>query len=219
MRRARGGRHPSPCPLPSAERVGTRGFTLIEMVLALSIAAAVLVIAFGGLRAGLGAWSRGEARAAHIDHARGVIVLLERALDGAFPYRFVPAEQQEPRVFFEGRPDRITFATLAPPSPGPVPIAFTAVNLSSDETGLALRQQVLPNQLTLDRLAPVLVDRETTAVRFRYLGEEPGAWQDAWDMSREETMPRAVEITFVARDSVSRSAPQILTVPIRAAMP
>jgi prepilin-type N-terminal cleavage/methylation domain-containing protein len=62
-----------------------RGFTLIEMVLALGIAAAVLVIVFGGLRAGLGAWSRGEARAARIDHARGVLVLLERALDGAVP--------------------------------------------------------------------------------------------------------------------------------------
>ena len=94
-----------------------RGFTLIEMVLALGIAAAVLVIVFGGLRAGLGAWSRGEARAAQIDHARGVLVLLERALDGAFPYRFVPADQREPRVLFEGRPDQVLFATLAPHSP------------------------------------------------------------------------------------------------------
>jgi hypothetical protein len=100
-----------------------------------------------------------------------------------------------------------------------VPIAFTAIRLSSEETGLALRQQVLPNQLALDRLAPVLVDRETGAVRFRYLGEEPGAWQDTWDMSREETMPRAVEITFVGRDSPSNAAPPVLTVPFRAAMP
>ena len=148
-----------------------------------------------------------------------MIVLLERALDGAFPYRFVPAEQREPRVLFEGRPDQVTFATLAPPFPGAVPIAFTAVSLSREQTGLALRQQVLPNELALDRLAPVLVDRETGVVRFRYLGEEPGAWQDAWDMSREETMPRAVEITFVARDSTGSAAPQVVTVPIRAAMP
>jgi general secretion pathway protein J len=196
-----------------------RGFTLIEMVLALGIAAAVLVIVFGGLRAGLGAWSRGEARAAQIDHARGVVVLLERALDGAFPYRFVPADQREPRVLFEGRPDQVLFATLAPPFPGAAPIAFTAVSLSSEETGLALRQQVLPNPLVLDRLAPVLVDRETAAARFRYLGEEPGAWQDTWDMTSEETMPRAVEITFVGRDSTSGAATQVLTVPIRAAMP
>ena len=131
MRRRRAGRSPSPSPLPSGERAGVRGFTLIEMVLALGIAAAVLVIVFGGLRAGLGAWSRGEARAARIDHARGVLVLLERALDGAFPYRFVP-DQRKPGVLFDGRPDRVLFATLAPPFPGGAPIAFTAVSLSSD---------------------------------------------------------------------------------------
>jgi prepilin-type N-terminal cleavage/methylation domain-containing protein len=196
-----------------------RGFTLIEMVLALGIAAAVLVIVFGGLRAGLGAWSRGEARAAQIDHARGVIVLLERALDGAFPYRFVAPGQREGRILFDGRPDQVTFATLAPPFPGSVPVAFTAVSLSREAAGLTLRQQVLPNLLALDRLAPVLVDPETTGVRFRYLGEQPGAWQDEWDMSREEAIPRAVEITLVGRAGTSGDAAQVLTVPIRATMP
>ena len=33
------------------------------------------------------------------------------------------------------------------------------------------------------------MDPETAAVRFRYLGEEPGAWQDEWDMSREDSDP------------------------------
>ncbi len=208
---------PSPCPLPGGER--GRGFTLIEVVLALGIAAAVLVIVFGGLRVGLAAWGKGEARAARLDHARGVLVLLERALDGAFPYRFVPAERREPRLLFEGRPDQVTFATLAPPFPAPVPIAFTAVSLSSEEAGLTLRQQVLPGAIALDRLPPVLVDPETAVVRFRYLGEEPGAWQEAWDMSREETIPRAVEITLVDREAPRGAPAQVLTVPIRAATP
>ena len=198
---------------------GVCGFTLIEVVLALGIAAAVLVIVFGGLRVGLAAWGKGEARAARLDHARGVLILLERALDGAFPYRFVPAERREPRLLFEGRPDRVTFATLAPPFPAPVPIAFTAVSLSSEAAGLTLRQQVLPNPLALDRLPPVLVDPETAAVRFRYLGEEPGAWQEAWDMSREETIPRAVELTLVDRNAPRGAAAQVLIVRIRAAMP
>ena len=217
MMGARSGPGPSPRPPASGER--RRGFTLIEVVLSLSIAAAVLVIVFGGRRVGLAAWGRGEARAARLDHARGVLVLLERALDGAFPYRFVPAERREPRILFDGRPDQITFATLAPPFPGTVPIAFTAMSLSSEEIGLALRQQVLPSSLALDRLPPVLVDGETAAVRFRYLGETPGAWQDEWDMGREETLPRAIEITLVGRGGSRGAAAQVLTVPIRATMP
>jgi len=210
-------RYPSPLPSPLRGKGRVRGFSLIEVVLALSIAAAVLVIVFGGLRVGLAAWSKAEARAARIDHARGVLVLLERALDGAFPYRLVAPEQRGARILFDGRPDRVTFATLAPPFPAGVPIAFTAVSLSSEAPGLTLRQQVLPNALALDRTAPVLVDPETAGMRFRYLGEQPGAWQDEWDMGREETIPRAVEITLLGR--AGEGAAQVLTVPIRAAAP
>ncbi|MGH7415854.1 MAG: type II secretion system protein GspJ [Candidatus Rokuibacteriota bacterium] len=190
------------------------GFTLVELVLALGIAAAVLVIAFGGLRVGLAAWSKGEERTVNLDHARGVVILLERALDGAFPYRLATEREQEPRILFDGRADRLTFATLSPPFPPPAPIAFTAVSFSSEMTGLTLRQQILPDRVAMDRLAPILVDPATRAARFRYLGEEPGAWQDEWDMRREEAMPRAVEVTLV-----SENAQQTLTVPLRAAAP
>lgn len=196
-----------------------RGFTLVELILALGIAASMLVIVFGGLRVGLAAWNKGEERAVRLDYARSVVVLLERALDGAFPYRFTTEEQQEARILFDGRPDRVTFATLSPPFPAPAPIAFTVVSFSSEATGLALRQQVLPNRIVLDRLAPILVDPETTAVRFRYLGEEPGAWQVEWDMSKEETLPRAVEITLVTGTGARSSSQPALLVPIRATAP
>jgi prepilin-type N-terminal cleavage/methylation domain-containing protein len=195
------------------------GFTLVELILALGIAASVLVIVFGGLRVGLAAWNKGEEHTVRLDYARSVVVLLERALDGAFPYRFTPEEQQEARILFDGRPDRVTFATLSPPFPAPAPIAFTAVSFSSETTGLALRQQVLPNGIVLDRLAPILVDPETTAVRFRYLGEETGAWQNEWDMSKEETLPRAVEITLVNGTGARSSSQPALLVPIRATAP
>lgn len=193
---------------------GARGFTLVEVVLALGIAAAVLVIALAGLRVGLAAWSKGEERTVKLDHARSVVILLERALDGAFPYRLATERQQEPRILFDGRADRLTFATLSPPFPTTAPIAFTAVSFSSETTGLTLRQQALPDRVAMDRLAPILVDPATRAARFRYLGAEPGAWQDEWDMRRKEALPRAVEVTLV-----SEHAPQTLTVPLRAAAP
>jgi general secretion pathway protein J len=195
-----------------------RGFTLIEVILALSIVAAMLVIVFGGLRVGLAAWQRGEERTAKLDHTRSLAVLLARALDGAFPYRIAREGEREARVLFEGQPDRLTFVTLSPPFPTGAPAAFTAVSLSADAAGLALRQQILPNPVSLDRLRPVLVDAQTSGLRFRYLGQEPEAWQDAWDVGTEEGLPRAVEITLVT-GAGPRAARQTLTVPIRATAP
>jgi general secretion pathway protein J len=204
----------SPCPLPKGER----GFTLIEVLLALAIVAATLAIVFGGLRLGLAAWQRGEERTATLDHTRSLAVLLERALEGTFPYRMAPDGEQEARVLFDGLPDRLAFVTLSPPFPTGAPAAFTAVSLSADAAGLTLRQQILPNSLELDRLSPVLVDARTGGLRFRYLGREPEAWRDTWDVRTEEGLPHAVEIILIARAGRS-GAPQTLTIPIRTSAP
>jgi general secretion pathway protein J len=199
-------------------RADRTGFTLLEVLLALGVTAALLVIVMGGLRVGLAAWQRGAERTAALDRERSLVVMIERSLAGAFPYRISAETEQEARVVFDGRPDRLTFVTLAPPLPADAPAPFSAVSLAADATGLALRQQILPNRLALDGMEPVLVDRQTTAVRFRYLGQEPEAWAETWDVKTEEALPRAVEVTLVTGVG-TRRAQQTLTVPIRASTP
>ena len=195
------------------------GFTLIEILLALSIGTALLVIMFGGVRAGLSAWGRGEARAMALEHSRSLAQVLGRAVAGTYPYRGALTEGTPAGVIFDGRPDRLTFVTVSPSIPAPVPIAFTAMSVSRDEQGLTVRQLALPNLEPIDRVAPVLVDSTVIAVRFRYLGEDAGAWKDRWDMSKEDSLPRAVEI-LLANAVGSRGAEQSpLVVPIRARTP
>jgi prepilin-type N-terminal cleavage/methylation domain-containing protein len=199
---------------PSAER----GFTLVEAAVALAIAGALLAIVLGGLRVGLAAWSRAEARAIELDHARGVVDLLERALDGVAPYRLAAAPGRSPRILFDGGADRLAFVTLTPPLPVATTIAFTAVEIAVGPEGLALRQQALPDRLALDRLAPELVDPSTRAARFRYLGAEPEAWRDEWDAAREDALPRAVELTVVTGSGRAERRER-LVLPIRATVP
>lgn len=195
-----------------------RGFTLLELLLALSIVAVLMVIVSGGLRIGLAAWQRGEARTAKLDRERSLIVLLEGALAGAFPYRVTPGDAEQPRLLFDGQPDRLTFATLSPPLPTAAPAAFSMVSLAADAAGLTLRQQILPSPVPLDRVEPMLVDARTSALRFRYLGAEPESWADVWDLTTEDSLPRAVEITLVTGTG-PRSTRQIFTVPIQAPGP
>ena len=195
------------------------GFTLIEILLALSIGAALLVVMFGGVRVGLAAWGRGEARAMALEHGRSLAQVLGGAVAGTYPYRASPVEGAPVSIIFDGQPDRLTFVTVSPSIPAPVPIAFTAMSVSRDDQGLAVRQLALPNLEPLDRVAPVLVDSTVIAVRFRYLGEDPEAWKDRWDMTKEDSLPRAVEI-LLATAVGSRTVEQPpLIVPIRTLTP
>ena len=72
--------------------------------------------------------------------------------------------------------------------------------------------------MPLDRVEPILIDTRTTALRFRYLGPEPESWEDAWDPSRDDALPRAVEITLVSGDG-RLGTQQSFTVPIQASGP
>jgi hypothetical protein len=140
------------------------------VIIALGIVAVLLVITFGGLRVGLAAWQQGEERAATLDHARSLVLLLEGTLAGTFPYPGTLTEGEQTRIIFDGQPDRLTFVTTTPLFPAEVPIAFTAVSLSAEARGLALRQQPLPNQGALDRLPPSRGPGDDGGA-LRYLGQ------------------------------------------------
>jgi len=200
-------------------RHAERGFTLIELVLALSIVAIMITLLFGGLRVGLRAWQRGEERAGVLQHARSMTQLLQEALSGTYTYRGQADKDnaQNQVILFQGEAGRVSFVTVSPPMPLLAAIPFVAVTLSMDAgnaPGLAIREKALPNFDPFEAVAPSVVDPTITAVSFRYLREE-GTWEETWDGVEERAVPRAVEVTLTALiDGRVREAPPI-TVPIR----
>jgi general secretion pathway protein J len=178
-----------------------RGFTLLELVLALSIVAAMLAIVFGGLRVGIRAWQSGEQRTEALQHARSLAALLAQSLGGTTPYLGMPPAGSEPEVLFQGEPERVAFVTVAPPYPLPAPIAFTAVTFSIDEgerPGFAIREKALPNDEPFGEGEPIVVDPSLVAVRFRYMRLADGAWEEQWDGASERAVPGAIEVTLLA---------------------
>lgn len=177
-----------------------RGFTLVEVVIALTIVATLLVVTFAGLRVGLAAWQRGDERAQGLERSRSINQIITRTLGASYPYRTSASGREQARLLFEGAPDGVAFVTAAPPFPGADPVAFTAVTLGLSATpapGLAIAQKVLPNEKPFDAdLRPVLVDGGVANVRFRYLKESNGEWADRWDAAIEKTLPLSVEVTL-----------------------
>jgi len=179
-------------------RRSSSGFTLLEIVIALAIAGALLAIAFGGLRVALSAWRKGEDRAEVHQHARTLTLVLARSIGSAYPYRIAAEQTPDVVVQFDGYPDRLSFVTLAAPFPLAPTIAFTAVRLSLDtgeEPGLVVSERALPNQDVWSKATPILRDSEVTALTFRYL-RPGGDWEERWDGSQEQGLPAAVQVSL-----------------------
>ncbi len=173
-----------------------RGFTLLEVVIALAIVGALLAIAFGGLRVALAAWRKGEDRAEVHQHARTLTAVLARSIAGASPYRIAAEDAPEPVVQFDGYADRLSFVTLEAPFPLAPAITFTAVRLElegGEEPGLVVRERALPNRDVFSKAASVFRDPAVTALSFRYLRPD-GGWEDRWDGAGEEGLPAAVQV-------------------------
>jgi general secretion pathway protein J len=174
-----------------------RGFTLVELLIALAIVASLLVVAFGGLRVAVSAWRRGDERIETQQHTRSLTVTLARSVGGAYPYRDARREGETAVLLFRGEAERIEFVTHASPFPTSVPVAFTAVVIEiqdfGDHRSLVVRQRILPNREPFTEAQIALEDPSITAMEISYLGES--GWQPEWD-GEQAGLPRAVKISL-----------------------
>jgi prepilin-type N-terminal cleavage/methylation domain-containing protein len=194
---------------PLADR---RGFTLVELIIALAIVGSLLVVAFGGLRVAVSAWRRGDERIEAQQHMRSLSLTLARSLSGAYPYRDARRQGETSVLLFRGTEDRVEFVTHASPSPTAIPVAFTAVIVElhnyGDRVVLMVRQQILPNREPFLESQIVLEDPSITALELSYLGD--GGWQSEWDAEEQTALPRAVKIALgTGAPDGSRPAPSV----------
>ena len=198
------------------------GFTLLELLIALSIVGVLLAIAFGGLRMAVVAWARGEERSELQQHARGLAQILTRTVGAAYPYVGAFGEGPEKRLLFNGAERRIEFVSQATPFPSAVQVAFTAVIIGIEDEGqgrsLVIRQRILPNREPFSKAEVVLRDPAIQGLEVKYLVSE-GNWTDSWDADTEKKLPAAIRLRFaiLKGDRLEPSPP--ITVSLRTLEP
>ena len=198
-------------------RRGERGFTLLELLMALAIVGALVVIAFSGVRIALAAWRQGEDRTEAHQHVRSVVLSLARSVSAAYAYRAPRGVAPTPELLFAGTESRLEFVTQAAPYPTSISVAFTAVvfELGKDERrGLVIRQRVLPNRNPFTDSEVVFNDPTLTELSFSYL-DENGSWQDTWETDTQKRLPRAIRISVGGTVGGRVQALLPMTVPLR----
>lgn len=170
------------------------GFTLVEMLVAL-VLAALVVSGLSVLTAQwLPNWKRGIER---MENAERVALALRRISADIGAATFVPATTERPRPLFAGRPSAVTFVrTALGPNARP---GLEIVRLAAEGGGLARSTAPYVPRAAGDAAprfgAPVQLLRAPYQIDFSYSGED-GLWRGSW--SDVDQLPRAVRI--VVRD-------------------
>ena len=89
-------------------RAGQSGFTLLELVIAITLMGLLLVVLYSGLRLGLNSSESGGQRAEASDRLRSVHEFLRRQLTQSMTV-YQPNEQKEQVVVFAGQPNNVEF--------------------------------------------------------------------------------------------------------------
>ena len=123
---------------PSGRRAANRGcggFTLVELLVALTLLGLISVVLFGGLRFGTRAWETGQTRIEHLAEIEAVRGLLRRQLAQIMAPTVRPSRRArltDSLTVFEGETDRVHFAAHVPPHLGVGGIYLFEIGVNED---------------------------------------------------------------------------------------
>jgi len=188
------------------------GFTLLELMVTLTLLSLLSLLLFGGLRLGARAWDHSEARGAGMDELHVVQNLLRREIEQAYPY-YVTTDPVHPTVDFSGTASEIDLLAPAPQAmaaPGRARIAVTALRDGS----LAMRARSELSDSRRDGWSETLLSG-LAGVRFSYFGtDDPRiapTWRDHWTGAK--TLPRLVRIDVRFAKGDGRMWPDFIVAP------
>lgn len=183
----------------------SRGFTLIEVLLATLLLAGGLALAFATLRSATAMVQRGEAIAQRSERIRSAETFLRRRITSAQMIGFATDPQTQQQIRFVGEPQRMSFVADLPDylgrggpylhelsvADGRLLVSFTLV-----QGGQAIQEaQARPPEPLASGLR---------AVRFHYRGIDPqgglGDWQERWTTA--DVLPVQVAIDIESSDGM-----------------
>lgn len=197
-------RHPSHFCRPLRSRAG--GFTLVEVVIALSLFAALMVLVFGAMRFANTAVEKGETRAELASDVRLIQSFLRRELSQAFPQRFREKTGPQAKIAFEGESQKMFWVAPRPAKLNTGGMAAVSIEVV-DEGNFERRNKKLVMRRTLLKSDAndfeALADAEVKplmenldSMEFNYFGSEKdtdeATWRDTWEQAQR--FPRMVRV-------------------------
>ena len=193
------------------------GFTLVELLLAITLMSILLGLTYTGLRAATRSAERGEAMLAAGGEVRSAHQFVRRQLNLMLPLPFaVAGETDDERVVFEGDANHIQYVGPMPGYLGSGGPQVQLLEFASHDYGNVLQfshslLQGFEQSLLYER-DPVTLLREVESAGFEFLGRDEDGEITDWAPSWEEqgTLPVAVRLNIEFSDTTQLNWPELV---------
>lgn len=174
-----------------------RGFTLLEILIALSLTAMLLSMLTAGVYGVVRDWdNNAEGLERTLDQSTALLQL-ERALQGAFPHSYRNTDTLGREVYFDGLSDEVAWVSSVSPQRNSGLTAWRLYSVNDEGVFLQLAPALSdhPGQRLLDA-EPILLISGYQA-EFSYLFEDlqfERRWREEWDGALLQSLPLAVHM-------------------------
>ena len=168
-----------------------RGFTLIELVVAMALLAAMMLLLYSGLTFSLRGWDAGDASGRRAADRRIGENFLRRELSELFPMRW-----KEPTIVkfaFQGEKERVRFVSSRAAGISQGGLSLVGLEVQDEGRGSRRRNLVMRRAMPddeaksfapLDAAEPFVLIADVDSVTFEYFGAENDftapQWTDTW---------------------------------------
>jgi general secretion pathway protein J len=188
---------------------GNRGFTLLELLISMTILSLITLLVFGALRTGIRAWEKGEKNIDGRQRERIVLNMIKRQL-ASIPVDTVKADKA---LGLTGTNKSMAFVSDIHLEPGTeIGMVYVKYQVEAAENGgeiLSFSERNITTMVgmdidTDDADIPFIELLQGTDIGFEYLKkdteEETLVWQEAWDAENDSGFPLAVRVILTRHD-------------------
>jgi general secretion pathway protein J len=216
-----------------SRRGGKKGFTLIEVVVTLTIVGFVLLIVFGVMRLGISAWEKGETAQEDDQRIRVLTQLFCRQIKSVVPYKIKSPKAEGDYLAFEGKAHSLKMVTALPlltqRAEGFVFAVYELQEGRREGKRLVLYEQRALNKDFMDippkEESGVPILEELEDVRFEYFRDEDpektrsAEWVEEWDAKEEKELPKALRMKLILKKGKEKKETEAQPLTILVSLP